>query len=247
MMPWIAIIATLIVSLVSLIGVVMIGIKKEIINKVVFWLVGLSAGTLMGGAFLHLIPEAAESTEGISTYLFVLIGFSLFFIIERGLHWHHCHDNPGECDVHTFTYLNLIGDGVHNFIDGLIIAAAFLTNIGIGITTTLAVIFHEIPQEIGDFAVLIYGGFSRKKAIFYNFLSALVAVLGTIVGLLLSFAISGFEDILVPLTAGGFIYIAASDLIPELHKEIQLKKAVAAFLFFVAGILIMYGLRFVHF
>ena len=233
--------ATGIVSLISLVGVFALALSPKFLDKIIFLLVGLSAGALMGGAFLHLIPESAELSS--SAYIFVLCGFVLFFFIERILHWHHCHKQGGKCKVHTFTYMNLIGDGIHNLIDGLLIAASFVVDINLGIVTTLAVIAHEIPQELGDFGVLVYGGFSRWKALLLNFLSATFAILGAVIGYFAS-SITGFTSFLVPLTAGGFIYIAASDLIPELHKEPKLGKAMASFAFFLIGIGMMYGLGF---
>ena len=159
--------------------------------------------------------------------------------MERVLHWNHCH-NHGDCEVHTFSYMSLIGDGIHNFIDGLIIAASFIVSIPLGFLTSLAVIAHEIPQEISDFSILIYGGFSKKKALFFNFLSALTAVLGVLVGFVLSSSVENFVMYLLPIAAGGFIYIGASDLVPELHKEKDLKKSILSFGFFILGIVIMY-------
>jgi zinc and cadmium transporter len=234
--------ATFIVSLMAWIGIISLALKARLLNKILLILVGFSAGALMGGAFLHLLPEALEEAglhEGLC--FSVLIGFSLFFLIERFLKWHHCH--KGKCPVHTFTYMNLFGDGVHNFIDGLIIAAAFLVNIPFGAVTTIAIISHEVPQEIGDFGVLVYGGFTKFKALFYNFLSALTAVVGAISGYFLSTAIEWIVPFLIPFAAGGFIYIAASDLIPELHKEIDLKKSVYSFGFFLIGIIFMWVIK----
>jgi len=240
-----SIIATFLVSLLSLIGVFTLSIKHKLLDKVLFYLVGFSAGALMGGAFLHLIPEAVHEFHDENIFIYILIGFSFFFIIERFLHWHHCHNNhDGECKVHPFTYMSLIGDGTHNFIDGLIIASAFVADFHLGVATTIAVIAHEIPQEIGDFGVLIYGGFSRAKALFFNFLSATTAILGAIIGVFLTSYIDNFTMFLLPFTAGGFIYIAASDLIPELHKEPKLHKSVTAFICFLLGIALMYGMKF---
>jgi zinc and cadmium transporter len=141
--------------------------------------------------------------------------------------------------------MNLVGDAIHNFIDGLIIAAAFLSggvNIALGLATTVAVALHEIPQEIGDFAVLVYGGFSRAKALFYNFLIALIAVAGALVGFFLNTVAQGFMPLLLPFAAGGFLYIASSDLVPELHKEQNMKKSILSFVFFVIGLALMYAL-----
>ena len=205
-------------------------------------LISLSAGALMGGAFLHLLPESADYLEPSLLYAVVLIAFVVFFLIEKVLHWRHCHKG-GDCDIHTFGYMNLIGDSVHNFIDGLILAAAFMTDIQLGLATTLAVALHEIPQEVGDFSVLLYSGFSKRKALLANFSVALMAVLGGLAGYFLSTYSAAFVAYLLPFAAGGFIYIAASDLLPELRKEQDGKKSALALGCFIAGILLMYVVR----
>jgi len=232
------ILATIIVSLISFVGVVTLALKDKILNKILLILIGLSAGALMGGAFLHLLPEAVEKSTGLDVYLFVLIGFILFFLIEKVLHWRHCH--KGECDVHTFHYMNLVGDSIHNFIDGLIMAASFVVSAPLGITTTIAIATHEIPQEIGDFGVLIYGGFSKKKALTLNFLVALTAVIGGVVGYFISSRVENTVLYILPFAAGGFIYIAATDLVPEIRKELDIKKYMATLFVFICGILIMW-------
>jgi zinc and cadmium transporter len=236
--------ATFIVSLISFVGVVTLALKDKILSKILLVLIGLSAGALMGGAFLHLLPEAAEKSSGLDVYLVVLIGFILFFLIEKVLHWRHCH--KGECDVHTFRYMNLIGDSIHNFIDGLIMAASFVVSVPLGITTTIAIATHEIPQEIGDFAVLIYGGFSKRKAIMLNFVVALTAVLGGIVGYFVSNLIEDIVLLILPFAAGGFIYIAATDLVPEIRKELDMKKYMATLFVFICGILIMWVTKVIY-
>jgi zinc and cadmium transporter len=230
--------ATFIVSLISFVGVVTLALNDKILNKILLILIGLSAGALMGGAFLHLLPEAVEKSTGLNVYLFVLVGFILFFLIEKVLHWRHCH--KGECDVHTFHYMNLVGDSIHNFIDGLIMAASFVVSIPLGITTTIAIATHEIPQEIGDFGVLLYGGFSKKRAIMLNFVVALTAVLGGIVGYFVSNLIENIVVFILPFAAGGFIYIAATDLVPEIRKELDMKKYMATLFVFICGIFIMW-------
>jgi zinc and cadmium transporter len=230
--------ATFIVSLISFVGVVCLALKENILNKILLILIGLSAGALMGGAFLHLLPEAVEKSTGLDVYLFVLIGFILFFLIEKVLHWRHCH--KGECDVHTFQYMNLVGDSIHNFIDGMIMAASFVVSVPLGITTTIAISTHEIPQEIGDFGVLLYGGFSKRRAITLNFVVALTAVLGGIVGYFVSNLIENIVLFILPFAAGGFIYIAATDLVPEIRKELDMRKYMATLLVFICGILIMW-------
>ena len=228
----------------SLIGIFSLAVKKEFLEKILLFLVSLSAGTLMGGAFLHLMPEALEKLSGINLFSFILISFILFFFIEKIFHWRHCH--KGICEVHTFGYINLIGDSIHNFIDGLIIAATFLIDVRLGITTSLAIAFHEIPQEIGDFGVLLYAGLKRGKALLLNFLVALTVVVGGLVGYFLSFYLESLTIYLLPLAAGGFIYISTSDLIPEIRKETNLKKSLISFAFFLIGILIMYLARFIE-
>jgi len=157
--------------------------------------------------------------------------------MERYFYWRHCHD--GVCDVHAFTYLNLIGDGIHNFTDGLIIAASFVTNFRLGIVTTLAVIFHEIPQEMGDFGILVYGGLKKSRALFFNFICALSAILGALTEYFLSTVTRNISLFLISFTAGGFIYIAASDLIPELHRQKDTQRANIAFLAFILGLVFM--------
>lgn len=229
--------ATTLVSLISLVGILTFGLKTKVFDKILFLLVGFAAGGLIGGAFLHLLPEALEQCGCDLVFFYVLIGFTFFFLMERYLYWRHCHE--GVCDLHTFTYLNLIGDGVHNFTDGLIIAASFMTDLKLGIVTALAVIFHEIPQEIGDFGILVYGGFSKRRALFFNFVCALMAVLGALTGYALSSLTKNISLILVSLTAGGFIYIAASDLIPELHRQKETRRANMAFFAFILGVAFM--------
>lgn len=230
-------ISTFLVSLISLIGVFALAIKEDLLHKILFGLIGFSAGALIGGAFLHILPEVLQETKSIMVFYNLIFGIVLFFLMERYFHWRHCHE--GVCDVHAFTYLNLIGDGLHNFIDGMVIAASFVVSMKLGIVTTLAVIFHEIPQELGDFGVLIYGGFSKQKALFYNFISALAAVVGAIVGYFIADITRGFSLFILPLTAGGFIYIATSDLIPQIHKERDLKRSTLAFVAFLLGISFM--------
>ncbi len=205
-------------------------------------LVAFSTGGLLGGGFLHLLPEAIGAVSDLSIYLWVIGGFILFFMIERVLVYHHCHNMDREHvqEFHAFKWLNLMGDSVHNFIDGLILAASFLVSIPLGITTTVAVVFHEIPQEIGDFGVLVYGGFSKKKALYLNFLTALIAVGGGIMGFLIFSTIHQLIPYLLAFAAGGFFYIAASDLIPELNKEYGGKRTILIMLIFLGGIALMW-------
>lgn len=236
-------IATLLISGGSLIGIITLAVQEEKLNKILLLLVSLSAGALMGGAFIHLLPEASETLEGIQVYGLALLSFITFFFIEKLFHWRHCH--KGKCDVHTFGYMNLIGDSIHNFIDGLILAATFMTDIRLGFITTLAIALHEIPQEIGDFGVLLYAGFNKKKALIANFLVAMTVVVGGVAGYYLTF-LHNFMTYLLPFAAGGFIYIASSDLMPEIRKEENFKKSIVSFGIFLTGVLIMYLVTFLE-
>jgi len=232
------ILATLAVSLLSLVGIFTLSIKENLLNKIIFYLVALSIGGLMGGAFLHLLPEGIELYQGQNALLITLAGFFVFFAIEKTIHWRHCH--KGHCEKHTFAYMNLIGDSIHNFLDGLIISASFIASPAVGITTTIAITMHEIPQELGDFGVLIYSGMTKQKALFLNFITAITAILGGIIGFYLSSYTQSISPILILLASGGFIYIAGTDLIPEIRKETNAKKSIINFLIIILGILIMY-------
>lgn len=232
------IIASFIISLGAFVGIFTLALQEDKLSKILLFLVSLSAGALMGGAFIHLLPEASEKIEGNTLFTTVLFSFIFFFFVEKLLHWRHCH--KGKCNIHTFGYMNLFGDSIHNFIDGLIIAATFLVDIKLGIITSFAVALHEIPQEIGDFGVLLYAGFKKEKALIANFLVALTVVLGGIVGYFLSFSVNSFIPYLLPFAAGGFIYIAASDLMPEIRKETSLKKSMLSFGIFLVGVTIMF-------
>ena len=232
------ILATTILSLFSLLGVFTISFHEKGLKKFLLGLVGLSTGTLLGGAFLHLLPEASESLEAETIYSLMLISFVVFFFLEKYLHWHHCHD--GECDKHSIGYMNLIGDSIHNFIDGMIIAVAFITDIRLGVVTSFALAFHEIPQELGDYGVLIYSGMEKTRALFFNFLVAVTSVAGGLVGYFFAVSAEGFVSYLLPVAAGGFLYIAAADLMPSIRDEEDTKKSLAAMGLFVAGLLLMY-------
>lgn len=237
---WI-VVSTFVISLGALVGALTLAMNKEKLSKILLFFVSLSAGALMGGAFIHLLPEALENLEPEPALFIVLASFVLFFLVEKIFHWRHCHKN--ECHVHTFGFMNLFGDGVHNFIDGLIIAATFVADIKLGIATTLAVALHEIPQEIGDFGVLLYAGFQEKKALVLNYTVAVFVIIGGVVGYFMSTHLEKIVPVLLPLAAGGFIYIAASDLMPEIRKERTLGRSIASFGVFVLGVVMMLILR----
>lgn len=225
------IIVTVINGLLALAGSILF-FNSNRTNKILILLISFTTGALIGGAFFHFIPEAIELGLFKLTSITIL-GFILFLFLEKFLYWHHCHD--GKCDEHPFTYLLLYGDAIHNFIDGLIIASSFLISVPFGIVTSLLVILHELPQEISDIGVLVYGGFTRRKALLYNFLSQLTSVLGGIIGYFF-LTLKDYTIFLLPIAAGGFLYIAVSDLIPEIFKEKNPGKLVINLIFIILGL-----------
>jgi zinc and cadmium transporter len=239
---WI-LVATFVVSLISFIGATTLVLSEKLLKKILLALVGFAAGALIGGAFLHLLPESIErSATGDlhNIFLTVVLGFIIFFVLEKLL-WRHCHEKA--CPIHVFVYLNFFGDGVHNFVDGLITAASFVVSIPLGLITTLAIAAHEIPQELGDFGVLVYGGLKPRRALLLNFVTALTAVAGGIAGYYVSPYLGGAMIYLLPFAAGGFLYIAACDLVPELHKEANAVKTAMSFMSFLVGIILMWGIK----
>ncbi len=231
--------STIVISLFSLIGIFFLGINEKKVQKIIYILVSFATGSLIGGALLHLLPEAIEVHE--NAFGHAIIGILFFFILEKILFWRHCH--KGHCDVHNFTYLNLVGDSIHNFIDGIIIGSSFMVNPSLGLTTSLAILFHEIPQELGDFSILIYGGFKLKKAIMYNLLSALTCVAGGIIAYLAAASVANIKIFLLGFTAGGFLYIAMVDILPELRTEIKLRQSIVQILLIILGIGLMWIIK----
>ncbi len=232
--------SVIIVSLISLIGVFTLSIKDEVLKKYINFFISLAIGALLGDAFIHIIPEAFKSNLGDNTVGILIVGgILLFFVIEKFIHWHHHGEDKEESEIHPVGKLVLFTDGFHNMIDGAIIGASFLVSIPVGIATTLAVILHEIPQEIGDFAVLIHSGYTKRKALWYNFLSALTAVLGLIIVFLSGNLITDAAVWIIPIAAGGFIYIAVADLIPELHKTKKIKHSLIQLGIIIIGVLAM--------
>ena len=230
-----------VVSLISLVGVFTLAIQTERLQKALTYLVSFSVGALLGDVFIHILPEIMAENDAATIGTYILVGILAFFILERFILWHHSHTGHEE-QVHSVVYLTIFGDAMHNLLDGMAIAVSFLVSVPVGIATSIAVIFHEIPQEIGQFAILLHGGWSAKKALWYNFLSAMTAILGAVVVLLLARIL---EKALVPLlavSAASFIYIAMSDLIPELHQEMDLRKALIQVLWMIAGAAVMAGL-----
>ena len=240
-MTWIyALISVVVVSAISLIAVFFLTISETMIRKLLLFMVSFAAGALFGDAFIHLLPESFEKLGyGLHTSILILAGILFFFILEKFIHWRHCHNMNFAERTHPMVMVNLIGDGVHNLIDGMLIAASYAVSLPLGITTTLAVVLHEIPHEIGNFGVLVHGGLPIKKALLYNFLTALTAIAGALMTLALGPVVKGFSLTLLPITAGGFIYIAGSDLIPELKHDMSLSHSMYQFFSLIFGIVVM--------
>ncbi len=242
---WVYAIASVVfVSLLSLLGLITLSIKLENLKKILLVLVSTAAGAMLGDVFIHIVPEMGITGQiPMESSFGILIGIGSFFILEKFIHWRHCHIPTSKQHPHPLGIMNLVGDSLHNFTDGIMIAVGYITSPPIGLATTLAIIFHEIPQEIGEFSVLIYAGFSRKKALFYNFLSACFAIIGTIITLLIGSQLNNIGQWVMPFTAGGFIYIASSDLIPELKREQSLKKSFYQLIGLGFGVFIMWFLK----
>jgi zinc and cadmium transporter len=262
----------LVIGSLSLIGVVMISIKEKTLDKILFVLIAFATGTILASALFDLIPEALHHLEELGDegivlsesllFILVIVGFVTFFIIERFIYWFHGHAHEKEdklvCyigedewegdttnrggSVKNFALLNLIGDGLHNFLDGIIIMVAFLSGTRNGIVVTLAVFFHEFPQEIGDFGILVYGGFSKRKALLFNFFSGMIALLGGIMAFILSDVLEVFNFFFLAFSGGGFLYIASTELMPELLKQDNLKKSIVQALIFLCGLALIISL-----
>ena len=217
--------AVALMSSLSLVGAATMALRARTLERALVVLIAFAAGALLGDVFIHIVPEVAESATGFDTAASasVLGGIVAFFVLEKVFHWHHAHF-PHEEVVHPVAISNIVGDALHNFVDGAIIAGAFLVSTQVGIATTVAVALHEIPQELGDFGILVHAGLKPRRALALNFGSGLAGVVGAIVTLLLRDT-PGLEEFLLPFSAGAFVYIAGTDLIPELHKEPELRKS----------------------
>lgn len=234
--------SVLLVSLISLIGILTVAIKKAYIEKILLFFVSFAAGALLGDVFFHLLPEMAEEGLALSGSFYILLGILLFFILEKVVHWRHCHLAATSGHTHPLAFMNLVGDAAHNLIDGMLIAGSYLLSPSVGIATTVAVLLHEIPQEMGDFGVLLHAGIKPKKALLFNFMTALTSVAG--VFLILGFGLNGgrVTEVIVPITIGGFLYIANTDLIPELHKDVKPVNSLLQLISFLIGIGVMFAL-----
>lgn len=229
-----------VVSLVSLIGISLLALSHKTFHQLVFLLVALAVGALFGDSFLHLIPEAfRDPSRTTASSFYILLGILIFFGLENFLHWRHQHSDEVHA-IEPYGYLNILADAAHNFIDGLIIGASYLAGVKMGLATTLAVLLHEVPHEFSNFGILVRSGFTRWRALFLNFLTALAALLGGLLAWWVGVNSGNFIQFLIPLTAGGFIYIAGSDLVPQLHRDVKTFKALSQLLAILAGVGLMY-------
>ncbi|MBI2635722.1 ZIP family metal transporter [Candidatus Peregrinibacteria bacterium] len=237
--------SVLLVSAVSLAGIALIGLSDDAFARALSILISFAVGGLLGDVFIHILPEISSYGPEFfqSASLIILGGILLSFLLEKIIHWRHCH-SP-DCPEHprALGLVSLFGDAVHNFSDGLLIAGSYLVNVPTGIATTLAVVLHEIPQEIGDYAILRHSGYTRSRAIFLNFLTALMAVAGATLVLLLQKTLPNMERYLLPLVAGNFLYIAIADLLPELHKQTRAIRSAMQLLVALAGVAVMFAFR----
>ena len=246
MAPWgYAMLSVTGVSLISLVGVLIVPVAKARLPEVVFLLVSLAVGAMFGNVALHLLPESFAHSPSWSS-AGILVGLFLMFLMEKYLWWRHQH--LPDCDHHPqpFGYVNLVADGLHNLIDGFLIGASYLVSVPVGVATTIAVLLHEIPQEIGDFGILLHAGMGRAKALTLNLLSASLAIVGTVIALLVGQAVERLPDAVLPITAGSLLYVAGSDLVPELHKERRWKMSLLQGLAILAGVGLMVLVRLIH-
>jgi zinc and cadmium transporter len=240
-MLWLMVLSSLIlVSLVSLVGVITVPWSDARFRKLIPLMVSFAVGALFGDAFIHLLPEAFDALPSITVSALTLLGIMLFFALEKFIRWRHCHMPISEGHPHPLATMNLVGDGMHNLLDGMIIGASYLVSVPVGVSTTAAVLLHEIPQEMGDFGVLIHAGLGVKKALFYNFMSALVAIAGGVIPLLIGPVAEIYASAMLPVGAGAFVYIAGSDLIPELSHECELRSSLPQFISVLCGIAVMF-------
>lgn len=233
--------SSLLMSAIAMIGSVTLILRESTLQRIILPLVAFSAGSLVGGAFFHMIPAGlSQYGNNTSFFVWIIAGFSVFFALEQLLHWHHCHRAAASCKQ-PLTYLILIGDGLHNFIGGLAIAGTFVADIRLGIMAWLAAAAHEIPQELGDFGVLVHGGWDKRKALLFNVLSALTFLAGG----LLTYAVSFNMDVsfLIPFAAGNFLYIGASDLVPEIRKHTDPGVNITNFIAFLIGVSLMFLIK----
>jgi len=227
------------VGSVALAGLMLL-LKNEKLERVSTWLMYLAGGTLIGAAFLGMIPKALSMSDPGRILQTVMFGILLFFVLEKIILWRSCRNKNCERHMHAAAPIILIGDAFHNAIDGVVIAASFLTSTDLGIFVTLSILLHEIPQELGDFGILIKGGYSRKKAFWYNTLSGITAVVFGVAAFYTLDSLRSLIPYALAFSASSFLYIALADLIPEMHSKTSLKASLSQILLIALGILTIY-------
>jgi zinc and cadmium transporter len=232
-------ISVALVSLLSLVGIITLSLRENRLRKILLFLVAFAVGALFGDVFIHLLPESFEKIgANLTSSLLVIVGFLIFYVLEKFIRWRHL-GSAQTSKVQPVVTMNIVGDAAHNLIDGMLIAASFMVSVPIGITTTVAIVLHEIPQEIGDFGILVNGGLSIKSALLFNLLAASMAFLGAAITILIGEQVEDYAVYLLPVTAGGFIYIAGPDLIPELQQEVRISNSVWQFGALLMGVVVM--------
>jgi zinc and cadmium transporter len=235
--------AVLIVSLISLVGTLALVARETFLRRILPLLVGLAVGALLGDALIHILPELAEDGGLTLAISLTVVGSILFFfVLEKFIHLHHRLRSPGQGHIKPVALNNLIGDGIHNFVDGAIIAGSFLVDARLGLATTIAVALHEIPQEIGDLGVLVHAGLAPRRAVVFNLAVAMTALIGGVLTLLVEGSVGGIERPLLATSAGAFIYIAGADLIPEMHDQTSLGTSILQFVGMTTGFAAMAAL-----
>lgn len=232
--------SVIIVSLISLIWIFTLSFKEEFLKKILIYMISLSAWALIWDAFIHLLPSIIkENWFWLDISLWIIWWILISLILEKVVHWRHCHHPTSKNHPHPLAIMNLFWDALHNFLDGLVIWWAFLIDVNAWIATTIAIILHEVPQEIWDFWVLIHAWFSIKKALFINFIISITSILGVIIALVLNNFVDNLNNILIPITTWVFIYIAWSDLIPEMHKKTEMRSSILQIITFTIGVWLM--------
>lgn len=236
-----------VISLFSLVGVFTVKVRIDKLKRILIYFISFSAGALIAGAFLHMLPEiVVEKGFSLDISYLIILGVLFSFVLEKVIHWHHCHLPVDSNHVHHVGIMSLVGDFLHNFIDGVLIGISFLVDVKSGFAVSIAVLMHEIPQEISDFGILLHSGFSISRALFVNFLVSLSAFLGLFCSWIFGAFLEDFLYLVVAFGVGNFVYIALTDLIPELHKETRLISSLFQLFFFVVGVFFMILIKYVH-
>lgn len=242
----IALAVVFVISLLGITGGILLIYREKWAKLISKYLITFAIGALFGVAFLDLLPEAIGAIQSVENVLvYALVGILVFYLLEKTLLWYHHHSvehvwhgkHPPEEKAHPVGYLITFGDALHNFIDGLVIVAGFLVDIKLGVITSLAVLFHELPQEIGEFAILLHAKFSRAKIILYSLGAQMTALIGVLIGFFYLPMFDNLEAVLLAFAAGGFIYIASTDLLPETHRERDLSKSLLQIILLILGVL----------